>query len=488
METGITKNEIIAELSKSPHGKLEEYLPVGRRAATEQAEFLAHLLGWNRKKGQVRDSKVALPVIALTARVDPEFTGNALANMALLDPKNLVRSWDFAHSLKLGASEDRKLNEMVKRYLYSREDNWPHWERVVVAHRRSMKSLYARAKVKPQRAVFGEVLFERKYPENSTFAVVAQLADLSPLQAAAEIVGRKIHFLTAWNALGAKRKNVDLLLALIERMSPTELVTHMKDLEKAGVRQNPALRAALDQALAKAAKSSANVLKASVAADAIEDEALSQKLNALQEKQIQAAGGIDGDWLVLGDKSGSMKQSIAGARQVAALLARQVRGQVHLLFFDYGVRYINATGKTLEELEKSTRHLQADGGTNMGAALQYAIDSKLTVGGIAIVSDGGETGQPWFANRYAAYVKAMDCEPAVYFYRVPGDQDRFSGLMKTAGIDFQTFDLTSGSDFYSIPNLVPTMRTNRFSLVDEIMATPLLTLDVVLPRKESVHA
>jgi hypothetical protein len=52
--------------------------------------------------------------------------------------------------------------------------------------------------------------------------------------------------------------------------------------------------------------------------------------------------------------------------------------------------------------------------------------------------------------------------------------------MKQAGIEMQTFDIRGGTDFYSIPNLAQTLRASRYSLVDEIMATPLLTLNSVL--------
>ncbi len=45
-----------------------------------------------------------------------------------------------------------------------------------------------------------------------------------------------------------------------------------------------------------------------------------------------------------------------------------------------------------------------------------------------------------------------------------------------AADDLQEFDLGAGTDFYSLPNLIKTMRTNRYSLVDEILTSPLLTL------------
>ena len=41
------------------------------------------------------------------------------------------------------------------------------------------------------------------------------------------------------------------------------------------------------------------------------------------------------------------------------------------------------------------------------------------------------------------------------------------------------FDLTSGIDEYSLPNLIKTMRTSKYSLVDEILNTPLHTFNDV---------
>ena len=56
-----------------------------------------------------------------------------------------------------------------------------------------------------------------------------------------------------------------------------------------------------------------------------------------------------------------------------------------------------------------------------------------------------------------------------------GDQD-LAKTMKDAGLSLQEFDCTGVVDYYSLPNLIATMRTNQYSLADEILATPLLTL------------
>jgi len=60
--------------------------------------------------------------------------------------------------------------------------------------------------------------------------------------------------------------------------------------------------------------------------------------------------------------------------------------------------------------------------------------------------------------------------------------------MQRAGLEMQTFDIRGGTDYYSIPNLAQTMRTKTYGLVDEILATPLLSLSDVLKTRELVGA
>lgn len=488
-ETGVQKTQIIAELSRSAHGKLAEYVPMGQIAAKQEPEFLAHLIAWNRKKGQIRDSKVALPVVSLATREFPqEFVENSLAHLSLLDPRNLVRALRFAKEIKL-PGRAKLLDRVIGNYLKTLESNWARWERTAVQHRKKLKELYALTHAKPS-AMADLILFKGDKPKGTVFEAIANLKNMSVQEAASEIMDRKIPFLVATGALGEKRKDPDLVLALINRMTPTELVTNTKLLERLGVKSNAALRAAYESALEKASKSKKVTFKTTRAAEAIGDEVLSKKLDSLQERQIKTLGGIEGNWLVLGDKSGSMSVAIEASRMIASTLAKLVQGEVHLVFFDVYPRYIEVTGKTYSELSASTKHVRACGGTSIGCGLQYAIDNGLEINGIAVISDGGENNPPYFYNVYKKYAENTGVEPTVYLYRLSGDsEDVFSETLVRAGIDCQKFDLSgSNVDYYSLPNLIKTMRTSRYSLIDEIMETPLLELkDVFAQKKEEVE-
>lgn len=473
----LTPQRVVAELTRSPHGDLNAYIPVGTQAVREMPEFFAHLIAWNHVKGAIRDSKVALPVVSLMPGYP--FAENSLAHLALLDPKNLARAVKFAKTYKTGG---RGMRKMIERYLRARESNQGWFIRSVLQHRASMKELYAVNHVRPHTWA-DAILFKGARPPGP-LAAVAGLKDMSAKDAAFAIVKHRIPFLIAVGALGKRMKEPELVLALMEQMSPAELINNTKMLEGLGVKTEPMLRAAYEAGLqrvvaATGTKSAAATLKTTRAVQAISDEKIKAKLNAVQDKQIKAAG-IEGDWLVLGDKSGSMHTAIEVARVVAATLAKYVKGQVNLVWFDTMPRAMNVTGKSYEQILAETKHVRANGGTSIGCGLQWAIDKGVGVQGIAIVSDGGENSGPMFRSVYERMSAKDGTSVPVYFYRCDaGDSDSFSHDMKSAGHDVQLFDLGRTVDMYSLPNLVATMRASRYSLFDEIMEQPLLTLDQV---------
>lgn len=484
-ETGLTKNQIINELSRSPHGKLEEYISVGKTAAATEPEFFAHLIAYDRVRGQIRDAKVALPVISLSVPTFPEdFEENSFAHIANLGPRELERAYRFALQVRL-PGKMRKLRRLVTQYLYNIEANAASWNHIAIQHKATLANLYALSHTKKQTDIdpIGKLLFYREngpgaHPTGSLFELVKQLQGMSATEAAGMILEKNIPFLIAQGALGKKIEDPDLILALIKRMTPTQFVTSQKMLEKMGVKNNPALRGAYDAAMEKAAKSTKNVLKTTRASENMVEGDAKEKLVDLQERQIKAMKGVEGDWLVLGDKSTSMVSAIETACLVAATLAKMVKGKVHLVFFDtIASRIFDVSGKTYEQIKVETKHVTANGNTSIGSGLQWAIDKKITVDGIAIVSDGGENMPPIFAPTYMNYSKIIGKEVPVYLYQCRGDDPVLIHNMRVSNLDLQVFDIMNGVDFYSLPNLCLSMRTQRYGLVEEIMDTPLLKLN-----------
>jgi len=490
--TQYSRNKLVNTLLKIGHGKFEIYLEPGLLANQAEPELLGHFIAWNDKNGKVRDSKIALPVIALRGlkESDGDLKENAIAHLMRLSPRDLVRAYDFNKTLsaagkRISGNRHRLFEPALKRYLQVREENPKWWDRTVLQHRRAMKHLYRIAHYKgSERAV--AVLWDEQYPARSIFATVAALRTMPANEAASAILNKNIPLEVAIGAV-AKAKDKDIVLALIEGMSGNQLITNSQFLQRLGVGSDPILKASYDAAIERAKKSGkVETLKAGRAAETITDETMAAKLTGLQQTKTRQLGGIDGDWAVLADCSGSMAASIELGRKIAALIAEQVKGAVYLIFFNVAPTFIEVTGLSYDQILEKTKRIHADGGTAVGCGLDYLRAKGVTVQGIAIASDGGDNTPPRFHMAYPAYVKAMEIEPTAYLFHVEGEQDTLTPCCQLAGIQLERFEMGKDVDYYSLPNLVSTLRTNRYSLVDEIMATELLTLEKVFAQKEVI--
>ena len=495
-ETGITRDQIVNELSRSVHGKLNEYEKIIGQACSKDPEFVAHLIAWDFVNGQIKDSKIALPVITLAHREFPdELAENSIAHIAMQSPRELLKSLRFSIESNAPSRRQKRIEKMIRGYLQSRESEPGKWNRLVVRHRRSLKSLYALTHAKmPEWA--GNILFKNQYIPGSIFADIKALGKMDANQAAATIAKWHLSPLVVSGAMAGSKSAADsgVVQSTMEQMSDTEVITRAASLEKKGLARDLALKETFRKKMAKATKSGKSILKTGVAAEEVEDEGLRTMLRELQERQIQSqkdsGRGIDGNWLVIADKSGSQTLSIDIGKAVAAAVAKFVTGRVWLAFCDTQVAGIEVTGMSLEQIKDKAKYVVANGGTSYGVGLMWA--GKNDLDGITIIGDGAENNTPLFAGVYSAYKQATKKEPPVYLYRTSSTESAmecsaFKRYMDQMGLSFSEFDLTRGQvDYYSIPNLVQSMSVSRFGVVEKIMACPLVTLEQVLPQLAAV--
>lgn len=494
-QSNSARKQILENLLKSKHGDLHSYKAAGMAAAKSDPDFFAHLMTWNLVKGEIRDTKIALPIIGLRGldQSDGDLAENAVANLMSLDPRSLVRAYAFNKEMSkqgqvISGGHRRTLERALHRYLQKRESNRGLWDRVAIQHRKSLKELYAVSHMKPSDYA-QQILFANDPPKGSVFWKIANLRNMTDQEAAGTILQHKIPFQIALGALGRKKedlvKNKTFVLALLEQMSGQQLIASTKFLTSLGVMDDPVLKSEYAKAVERAkGDKKVSTLKAGKAIEALKDtdidEEVIKNLVNIQEAKITQKGGIDGDWLVLGDKSGSMSRAVDTAREIAALIARNVTGKVHLIFFDTAPTIFDVTGKTLEEIKQMTKRVNANGGTSCGCGIKYLMDRDIEVNGIAIVTDGGDNSAPLFHNAYPAYAKKLGFDPTVYMFRVDGEPDKMSMYCQQAGIELDRYDLTRRDfDYYSLPGIVSQMKTIRYGIVDEIMGTELLTLDKV---------
>jgi len=538
------RNQLVSSLMKLKHpskgdgkvdnvSKLDIYSEVALAVARQDPGVLGHFIAWNAEKGSVIDLKVALPVFALRGlgASDTEFAENAVAHMLILSPRELVRSYEFnwhltnsqvvtsegvkcfktrteytlfkarllkdsptydpnlkvsAFPMGISAAWRKLLERGLKLYLENRESNYIRFERAVLSHRASMERLYKLAHKKPS-LMAQQVLFDRKYPKNSVLEKVRNLRNMAALEAAGTIIEYNIPFQTVVGALNVagQAKSREVMLALIEGMTGNQLMANAKSLERVGVFKDTVLKAAFDSAVERAKKEKkgkGHALGAQRSSAQVEDVGVARQISSVQEARVGQLRSLDGDWAILGDASGSMSQCMEVAKRVAALITAKVSGNVKLIFFEYGPTAFDVTGLNYEEISRKVRGVGSGGATSIGSAMDYLLAGNHLVNGIAIISDGGENRAPMFAPTFKKYVERTGIEPTVYLLHMPGDHDVLTGNCKSADVQIEKMEVPAESDFYSLPNIVETLRANRYAFIDEVMETPLMTFERVFER------
>src|SRR5688500_13275879 len=287
---------LLNTLLTTPHRKLEEIWPVHREMVEADPRFYVRLAAWYADNGDVRDHKEMF-VITL---VQSDFAGHrdvGLAMLRQLPPYQVVRVLDFVHGRKttkkvavvkssakgkhpkgraskkaavapapessapvemkqvtesfgLFKNPPRSLRTEIERYLREREADADWFDGTVLVARKAVKRLYALNHIKPgERAQ--RILFDEDPPPDSRIFALRELAKAdSPEAQARAIVENAIPYRVASTVV--KQMTPTVLLALIERMSPQELINNVGSLKKRGAFENAELKALIEQKLEQA--------------------------------------------------------------------------------------------------------------------------------------------------------------------------------------------------------------------------------------------
>ena len=209
--------------------------------------FYGHLAVWYQRKGDVRDHKEVFVGNLLTSKL----TEHRDAGFMLLQefpPYEVARIVDFMKQQK--NKVPRCARTAVRRYLKKREKNPDFFDRAALRGRKAMKHLYATLHIKPGVRA-DAVLFKNKPPADSIAFKVKQLAKAAtPAEQAEQIVEHKIPYTIAIGAV--KQVTPTVLVALIDSMSPQEVINNLKSLKERGAMDNSEVKALIDEKLVAA--------------------------------------------------------------------------------------------------------------------------------------------------------------------------------------------------------------------------------------------
>lgn len=465
--------EMLNSLLTTPHRQLEKVAEIHKLIVEIDPLFYGHLAVWYQRNGDVRDHKEVFVGNLLTSAV-VEHRDAGFMMLQEFPPYEVARIVDFMKQQQ--NKMPRSARTAVTRYLRSREKNPQFFDRAAMRGRKAMKHLYATLHIKPSSRA-DSVLFKKKPPEDSLAFVLKQLAKAeTPAQQAALIVEHNLPYTVAVGAV--KQLTPVVLVALINSMSPQEVINNLKSLQVRGAMDHPDVKALIDQKLEEAAKSDrVSAFKARVAGDvALLDEKTAAKLENITNEQVKKRGKIAKATALLIDKSGSMQNAIEVGKRLAALISGISDAALFVYAFDTMPYPVMANGQELSDWEKAFKLINAGGGTSCGCALEAMRVKKQVVEQIILVTDEGENTAPYFADAYTSYCHDLAVMPNVVIVRVGSVTNWVETQLKKKQVPVETF--TFAGDYYSLPNLVPLLsRPSRLDLLMEIMETALPVRD-----------
>jgi hypothetical protein len=375
----------------------------------------------------------------------------------------------------------RSLRTEIVRYLREREADADWFDGTVLVARKAVKRLYALNHVKPtERAQ--RILFDEEPPADSRIYALRRLAKAtSPAEQATAIIENAIPYRVA--ATVVKQMTPTVLLALIDRMSPQELINNVASLQRRGAFDNAELKAQIEQKLEQAKTGPrVSAFKAERAKDAGGDAIgadVRAKLEQVADARVKAKGRIARPTALLIDKSASMSASIEVGKRIGAMISAVCEQALYVYAFDtmaypVSVPFDDAQGRAASDLASWARALagiNAAGGTSIGASIEVMRIKNQYVEQIIVVTDEEENTAPMFVDALAKYRTAVKAEPTVCIVRI-GASSILHDRCTKAGVAADVFRF--GGDYYSLPNLVPLLsKPSKLELLTEIMDYPL---------------
>jgi len=528
--------EILNTLLTTPHRKLDEIWPIHRDMVELDPRFYVRLAAWYADHGDVRDHKEMFAVGLILSTFDGH-RDVGLAMLREMPPYQVSRVVDFIHGRKTtrrvrieldaqksGATRGREvaksskrlrrlqagkqskskdraaaaaqpatrtvveefglfrnppraLKTEVTRYLREREADAQWLDSSVLAARKPMKRLYALFHIPPgERAQ--RILFDDDPPADSRLSALRELtAARSPAAQARAIVKHRIPYRVAATVI--KEMTPSILAALIDCMSPQELINNLGSLKRRGALDHPDLATLIDEKL-EAAKTETRIsaLKAEKAIEAAGvSMAVRRKLEAVADTQVKSKGRITRPTALLIDKSGSMQEAIELGKRIGALISAICEKELYVYAFDSLAYPIERPGHELAAWERALRGINAAGNTSCGVALEAMRRKRQFVEQIIVVTDEEENTPPLFVDAFQRYRDELKADPTVCFVRTPKAADTLERRCREVGIAVDTFQFAG--DYYSLPNLLPLLaRPSRLELLMEIM-------DYALPRRKT---
>lgn len=382
------------------------------------------------------------------------------------------------------------LRHAARTFCRVRENDRAWMEGALIRNRETFKGFYVRTHTMPQGDEHGWInkyLFRGETEEGTRLDALHKLSnEADPTRQAEIIVESKLPYTSVVSCLGNITPTV--LVALIDSMSPQELMQSLASLKRRGAFDNAEIKALIDEKLKKAKKAKkgqVDALKGQKVAEMVAglDEETRSIVRDVTDQQLKQHGAIRARTVMMVDKSGSMETAIELAKELGAAIAQAcVEGNPPITYmFDRMPTLIDwkaADGDITKKSswDKKLRMFRANGGTEPATVVRAMILNKTVVDQIVLITDEGENVAGQFANELKNYERQLGILPSVVIVRVGRGyyvSDSMQKSLMNLGIPVDVLRCEQ-IDQVAIPNLIHLLsRKSVFELVQEILALPL---------------
>lgn len=404
-----------------------------------------------------------------------------------------------------GKSMNRVLRGAIKNFLTYREETEGMIEGAIIRMRSALRFLYAKAHLVPggnNDHWINRCLFHNEAPEGSRIEAMKNLiASNDPTEQAEIIMDAKLPYPVVRSLV--KTVTPSVLIALIDAMSPQELLANLAVIKREGAFDNPEIKELIQTRIKEVQKVSRNrvdAFKGDIAAAAVADldDETKKLVQDVTDAQLKKHGKIGVPTVLIIDKSSSMGHVIEVGKQLGAAIGQAAGDNfVACYLFDYNpvrVRWTKADGDmgSFAAWNKKLAMHRCGGSTNLGSVLRSMIKENLRTEQIVIITDEGENGHPEFHELLPEYKTKFGSIPDIVVVQMGRhasyNRNRVVNNCQSAGATVNAVDVRE-IDKISIPNLIQLLsKKSVFDLVQEILQLPLPTKREWFARQAAIAA
>jgi hypothetical protein len=520
---------LLNTLLTTPHRDLAALYPIHRDMIERDPRFYVRLAAWYGENGDVRDHREMF----VTSLCLSKFEGHREVGLALLrrmPPYQVARVVDFikgtparapkapkvkaekpetvgvltkaaravglikttktakaraqnvraakkatekATAKGLGLNIPRSMKTEIAAYLRSREGDAAAFDGATLHARAALKRLYAGLHIPPGPRAQA-ILFDETPPEDSKLHALKQIAATTDASIQARLIAEnRIPYRVAVSVV--KTMTPMTLAALVNAMSPQEVINNVASLKKRGAFDNADIKSLIEAKLALAQTDGrVSAFKAKVAGEiAGANGELAAQLDAITDAQVKSKGKISRPTALFIDKSGSMDVAIEVGKQLGAMISSVCESDLFVYAFDTMPYPIEVAGDSLTAWERALSGIKATGATSCGAALAWMEKKGQRVEQIVMISDERENAAPRWKDALKSYQENVS-KVDVVFVKVGGAGEALEKDCEALGVTFRAFDFAG--DYYALTNLLPLLaRPSMLELLMEILEYPLPT-------------